>query len=483
MRRSLFLLVFILNIYNPGIVAETVIIQGNNPDYAGQTLNFAVYENQITNNEKTVATIIFDKSGNFKAEFNINKTEFVFAHAGVFFVYFYAEPQMSYTFKLPPRTDKKQDEKLNPYFEEANVHLILESARPFAQNTNLEIKNELNFLIRTFDDYFDPFYTKFAVKVYKQTEIAEMDTTLQKMQTIFGGINHPYFKAYYNYRMGLLKFTSTRFKSKNISDNYFLNKPVLYDNQAYMELFNHVYDKYFVYFGRSKTGKVIYDDINTAKSLTLLEGTLSQDKVLSNDTLKELVILKGIHDGFYEMEFSRAALLQILDSLSRTTKIEKHKAIAKDIREKVTRLLVGYVPPPFKLLNQDSAWVSLNDFKGSYVYICFCTTQNYACLKEFDSMKKIQEKHGKTIKIITISVDDVLSEMRSFVKKSKYTWLFLHYGAQPDIIKEYDIRAFPTFYFIDKDGKLAMSPAPSPSEYFEEHLFKYLQSKKSTGNP
>jgi peroxiredoxin len=480
MWRYLSLLVLTLYIYNPGLVAGKVRIQGNNPDYAGQELNFALYENQITNNEKTIATLVFDKSGNFKTEFSIDKTEFVFAHAGVFFVYFYAEPQMSYKFKLPTRTDKKQEEKLNPYFEEANVHLIIETATPLAQNTKLEPKNELNFLIRTFDDYFDPFYTKFAVKVYNQTEIAEMDTTLQKMQTIFGGIDHPYFKAYYNYRMGLMKFTSTRFKSKNISDNYFLNQPVLYDNQAYMELFNHVYDKYFVYFGRSKAGKVIYDDINSAKSLIRLENTLSQDKVLSNDTLKELVILKGIHDGFYEMEFSRGALLQILDSLTITTRIEKHKIIAKDIRGKVTRLLVGYAPPPFKLLNQDSAWVSLRDLKGSYVYICFCTTQNYACLKEFDSMKKLQERHGKTITIITISVDDALSEMRSFVKKSKYTWTFLHYGAQPDIIKDYDIRAFPTFYFIDKEGKLAMSPAPSPSEYFEEHLFKYLQSKKST---
>ena len=75
MPKSLFLLIFILHIYNLCIVAEKVMIQGNNPDYAGQTLHFEVYENQITNNEKTVATVIFDKSGNFKAEFSIDKTE------------------------------------------------------------------------------------------------------------------------------------------------------------------------------------------------------------------------------------------------------------------------------------------------------------------------------------------------------------------------------------------------------------------------
>jgi peroxiredoxin len=309
--------------------------------------------------------------------------------------------------------------------------------------------------------------------------MVDMDSTMRKIQSNFSNIQHPYFKDYYNYRMGLLKFTSTRFKSKNISDNYFLNKPVLYDNPAFMELFNQVYDNYFVYFGRTKLGKVIYDDINASKSLSKLKATLDQDKVLANDALKELVILKGLHDGCYEMQFSRSSMLQILDSLINTTTVEKHRIIGKDIREKVTRLMVGYQPPPFKLLNQDSVWVSLNDFKGSYVYIFFCSTQNYACLKEFDQLKKLKEKHGDILKIITISFDDSLSDVRQFVAKSKYSWTFLHYGSQPEIIKEYDIRAFPTCYFLDKDGKLAMSPAPAPSEYFEEHLFKYLLSKKS----
>jgi thioredoxin-related protein len=99
-------------------------------------------------------------------------------------------------------------------------------------------------------------------------------------------------------------------------------------------------------------------------------------------------------------------------------------------------------------------------------------------LKEFDQLKKLQEKHGKLIKIVAISADESLSNIRDFLSKYKYTWTFLHYGGQPDIIKEYDIRAFPTFFLIDKEGKLAMSPATSPSEDFEEHLYKYLQAKR-----
>jgi peroxiredoxin len=473
------ILLFVVLIYYP-CSADKVVIMGNNPDYAGQTLTFSIYENQITEHEKTLSILKFSKNGDFTAEFAVQKTEFVFAHAGVFFIYLYVEPGTSYNLKLPPRTEKKPEDKLNPYFEEIKVHLMLNSCKSTNQKGNLDLSHELNFLIRSFDDYFDPFFTKYAMNVYAKKDMAaDMDTTMRKIQSIFANINHPYFKDYYNYRMGLLKFTSTRFKSKNISDNYFLNKSVLYDNPAYMELFNQVYEKYFVYFGRTASGKKIYDDINISKSLNKLKSTLAQDEVLANDTLKELVILKGLHDGCYEMSFSRNSLLQILDSLINTTKIELHRIIGKDIREKVTRLMVGYMPPPFKLLNQDSTWVSLSDLKGSYVYLFFCTTQNYACLKEFDQLKKLQEKHGKILTIVTISADDSLSEVRQFVAKSKYNWIFLHYGSQPEILKEYDIRAFPTCYFLDKDGKLAMSPAAAPSEYFEEHLFKFLQAKKN----
>jgi len=44
----------------------------------------------------------------------------------------------------------------------------------------------------------------------------------------------------------------------------------LYRNPAYMELFNMVYDKYFLFFARTMEGNVIFDDISRYKSLTSL---------------------------------------------------------------------------------------------------------------------------------------------------------------------------------------------------------------------
>ncbi|MDP4210038.1 MAG: TlpA disulfide reductase family protein [Bacteroidota bacterium] len=455
--------------------AATVVIRGNSPDYAGLTLAFSLYENQISEKERPIANVKVQPNGDFEAKFEVSRTEYIFCRTGIFFLYFFAEPGKEYTLKLPPRTEKNPADKLNPYFEEIRLHLVVNSSQTQGQSAVDDPKTEINYLIRTFDDVYDPLYSKVAVKVIARFSPKNIDSTLLSLENKFSGIAHPYFKDYYTYRMGLIKMMATKFKSRHVSDNYFLNKPVLYANPAYMELFNQVYDKYFSYFGRTDEGKVIYDDINVAKSFSRLKATLSHDKVLNNDTLKEMVILKNLHDGFYEMEFSRSAMLRILDSLALSTNVPTHRAIAADIREKVTRLLPGYAPPAFSLFNQDSVLVSLNNFKGKFVYLVFCTTQSYASMKDFEMLKTLQKKHSKLLKIVAISVDDNLSVMRNYAKKSGYDFAFLHYSNQPSILKDYDVRTFPTYYLIDREGRLIMSPAPTPGEDFETKFYEYLK--------
>jgi peroxiredoxin len=454
-----------------------VTVSGKNQEYAHETITFNIYENFITGNENKIAVVTADSTGAFSFKVNISETEFVFAHIGREFLYIYLEPEKTYNINLPPKTIKTQDEILNPYFEEIRKPFTINYSK-FTNRAGFDEKSkELNFLIRSFDNTFDPIYADYSIKVYSNSNSSILDSLIRRIDSIFNENSNPYFKDYINYKIGLLKFMSTKFKSRNISDTYFLNKSVLYRNPAFMALFNQVYDKYFVYFGRTQSGKIIYDDIDTRKSLASLRITLAQDKVLSNDTLKDLVILKGIHDGCYEMDFSRNGLIQILDSIIITSHITMHRVVAKDIRDKVTRLLPGYPPPAFKLLNQDSIWVSLSSFKDTMVYIIFCTTQNYSCFKEYDQLKKIQQKHGDILKIVTISVDESLSYIRNFTKKYAYNWTFLYYGDQPDILKDYDIRTIPTYYLVGPDGKLIMSPAPAPSEQFEMYLFEYMKGK------
>lgn len=407
--------------------------------------------------------------------FDIHEPQLIFVHSGVYFMFIYAEPGTRYLVQLPPRLQKKPEEKLNPYFEEQQAHLIIKDC--IRNGKTLPLQDELNFYIRTFDEYYGPYMAKYALNVATQREISHRDSIIAQLESLFPDKDNDFYNAYKTYKIGFLQFISLQNKSRGISNNYFLNKPILYNNPSYTELFNQVYDKYFVYYGRTPKGKIIYDDINMHRSYARLKKTLSLDNVLNNDSLKEFVILKGLHDGFYAVDFSRGALLSILDTFIMETTIPVHKEIGLQIREKVTRLLTGYTPPEFKLYDQEGNLKSLDDFQGRYTYIMFCTTQNYACITEFEQLKKLHQKHSDKLNIVTILADENFADSQKFIKGKQLPWTFLHYGNHPQILKDYDIRAFPTYFLINREGKMAISPAPSPSENFEISLFNEMRSK------
>lgn len=458
-----------------GLADGNTVLRGTAPEYAGMVLDFMAYSNQISYTEKVMGTAKVDAQGSFSVSFDIRSPQLIFTRAGVYFLYLYAEPGTEYTVQLPPRQDKKPEEKLNPYFEEKMVHLVIGECRKNGQV--VPTQQELNFFIRSFDDYYGPYMAKYAYNVATQGEMNDRDSTIRKIKTLFPDIPNVFYNEYKNYKIGFLKLLSFKNKSRSISNEYFLNKPILYDNPAYAELFNQVYDRYFSYFGRTTQGKVIYDDINLKKSYSGLQKTLLQDNVLNNDSLREFVILKCLYDEFYGSNFSRESLLVILDSLIEKTTIPEHRQTGMEIRSKITRLLAGYRPPDFKLSDQGGNLRSLDDFKGKYTYLMFCTTQNYACITEFEQVKKLYQKHADKLNIVTILADDDFAASKKFIQGKQLPWTFLHYANSPDILKEYDIRAFPTYFLLDPEGRLVLSPAPSPMENFELRLFNEMRAK------
>lgn len=447
--------------------AQPAIISGTSKSYAGDEITFYRYSDLITNTEEELGKCKFDANGSFRCELKLNETSFVFSHLGIYKIYLFAEPGKTYTLALPDKEDKTEGQRLNPFFRETDLHVGIK---------NID-KNDINFLINAFDLNFNEKFDQIINDTYKGKSNINVDSLITTIDNRYTLYNQPYFSAYRFYRYGLLKQLTYIQKARSTSDHYFLNKPVQYNNPSYMELFNLVYDKYFIFFSRTETGNAVFKNISQEKSLCALKKTLSSDKVLSNDTLMEMVILKGLHDGFFDDKFSRSALLAILDSLYFTTKIPEHLIIAENIRTKVTHLLAGFVPAPFELYDSKGKLVKLDDFKGKYIYLNFCTSTSYTCLQEFTLLQKLYEKHKKLLEIVTISVDQDKQDMTNLLQNAGYDWTFLHYGNKPEIVKDFDVRAYPTYFLIGPDRKLLFSPAPSPKENFEIQFFKLLRTK------
>jgi peroxiredoxin len=447
--------------------AGEVTVYGSAKEYTDKYIIFNTISDQLTNTEKELGRVRVDSFGNFRISLKIEETIQIYIHLGVFRITFYAEPGAEYDLGLPPYQAKTEADYLNPYFKEIEVHAFIRNTKP----------DDLNIIVRMFDDSYGPYYDKFASNIKSKDNPALIDSTIVNIMKPFKGVKNEYFIQYARYKLAMLRHMAYQFKSRAMSEQYFANQPILYQNPAYMELFNQVYDKYFMYFIRTVEGKILDSDINVNRSLNKLKASLQQNNMFKNDSLLELVILKNLYDEFYSDRFSRSALLTIVDTIISNSKLSEHRFIAQNIRTNITRLLAGYEPPQFTLLNSDSIPVNLSDLKGKYVYLCFCSCFSYACLKEFDMLERMNSKYSKYLQIVLVSVDPKLSELRGFVSKTDYKWMFLHFGLHPEILKEYDIRGYPTYFLIDKQGKLLLSPAPSPFENMELKLFDIMRAR------
>jgi hypothetical protein len=268
-------------------------ITGNAPSYANTMLIFYLASDWISGSEEIAGQCHISESGDFNMVIPLSTTVQLYTFPGIYKGYFYAEPGKTYQLILPERREKSPEDLLNPYFEPVEIHLGL------ANFTS----EDLNILIVMFDDAYIPYYDKHVNNIYKKPDQKKLDEDIEQMEQTFRDYQNSYFRDYRRYHYGMLKLYANRQRVQSISDEYFNNHPVLYANPSYADLFNQVYDKYFTFFGRTETGQQIYQDINQTGNYRDLMISLSKSGNFTNDTLKELVILKQLHDEFYGDQF------------------------------------------------------------------------------------------------------------------------------------------------------------------------------------
>ena len=464
-------LLIILTLINSFVFSQEVTLFGNAKDYKNKKIIFYKYDNPITKNIKKLDSCIVSDNGDFNIKFDLNKTYKIFTNIGIYKAYLFAEPNKTYNIVLPPLVEKKLKDSLNPYFKPFEINLGIK---------NLE-KNDLNILIQKFDNILKPYLNLKFYDIYIKGRGSDIDSMITLLDTSFAKYNNPYIKNYVYYKTAFLKFVSYERSYKYITHYYFSGKPVLYNNVAYIDLFDNMYNDYFTDLGHSVKGKYIYSNVNLSKSSNVIMKSLSKE-ILTDDTcLLEFITLKGLNDAIYDNAFKKRFILQSLDTLIIQSKINEHKIIAQKIKDKIlnTKPKQNIKSFDFSLLNKDSTYVTLKDFRGKYVYLNFMYTKAYSCMKDYSLLEKIQKKYGKELSVVTIFLDTDVKKLRQFLNKNNYSWTFLSIGKNKKLISDYNVIAYPTYILIDPYGKIIANPARKPQEYFERYFVtKVLRNRK-----
>jgi peroxiredoxin len=447
--------------------SATIKIKGTATDYKSYKLVFYRYSDLISMKEIKLAECISDTSGNFECTVEIPFTCQVFVYLGYYKGFIYAEPKKTYELVLPPRKEKNLVDDLNPFFTEEQFNIGIKNAKD----------NDLNYLISSLNAIYDPFLADNFNYLYVTSDVQLVDSIQKLTFKKFAGIKNQFFNDYMKYKFNYLRhFTYDR--DRNFATRkYFTGKPILYQNPAYMEFFNQLWGKYFTYLGiNDKIGERMMSNIIYSKSPSELSKTLHTIMALRDDSLRELVILKGLSDCIQKPDlYPIQSVNQTLDSIANTSKIAEHREIAMNIllREKKLNQLDTAIDFNLKKLNGES--VSLSSLRGKYVYLNFGRSENYACQKEYRLLKEIQDKKVNGLEIVTISSDQDTATFNDYVKSNpQYSWTFL-FDDKKEITSKYGIRILPSYIIIDPDGKIAMIPAISPQQNF---LLYFAQIQK-----
>lgn len=451
------------------IPIDTVVIKGYAKEYAGINLILQTVGNPISAEKHNLASFQVDEKGNFYHSFPVSEITPATLDVGRFRGTIYFEPGKSYELVLPPFEPRSDADRFNPFFIPENV--VIGIANGDAQ--------QLNNQIRDFQDAFSTRYDANAFQIFSTGDKQKASSIIHELDSIFPASTGSYFENYKHYTYGQLEFLSYKRQKKTVMTKFFGKDSVYSQLPAYWETFNLMFKDFFTYYFPTKSGRSLRNAFREGGNFDTLSLVLSGDPLFAAEEFRETVLLKGMYDAFYSGRYEDQRLIDLFHDASENGCNNQIKSLARGLHKKVNWLRIGSQAPDFNLYRINGNEKSLKDYKGQFIYLNFMHTDNHACMKDLQLLDVISKKMKREVRIVTIIMDDNPDKAKRIIKENKYKWEFLHYLAQADIALDYNIKALPTYFLIDPDGILRLSPAPSPEENFAPLFLEAVRSYRN----
>ena len=119
----------------------------------------------------------------------------------------------------------------------------------------------------------------------------------------------------------------------------------------------------------------------------------------------------------------------------------------------------------FKYLDINGKEVSLDDFKGRYVYIDIWATWCTPCREELPHLQTLEEAfQGTNICFVSISTDRDKAKWEQTVKDEKMGGIQLHTGGDEEFLNAFRVKGIPRFILINPEGRIDNANMTRPSD-------------------
>ena len=450
-----------------------VTITGDAPFAKNEEIRLLVYDDLLNNIPHEVASSKIDKNGRFKLTYPTNTIRQVQLVIRTTKADFFVAPFHEYNFHIT--VDTALFGMINP-----------EKYGGFLQiTTDVVDTADLNVKINRFTRYFDNAMNYYGFKITYDRNQDACDTLMRLLDDKFHIQYNPdnFYSSYVYYTCGLVDKLCKPKEVRYLHDRYFNNNDVLYDNPAYMILFNNFYSNY-LYNSKYISKDLLTQTVNEDPDYLTLFNEAGRDPMLVNDRFRELVIIRSLIDFYSNEEFDRANILTLLKYIQDASRFPEHVTYARN----AIRMLSPEAGENTRisLRNEKGKKTDFSQYDGKEIYIQVFQSDCMDCIREMLILSELNKQYGDRIQIVSLNVDMRKSDYEQFCKtyKDRFDWPILYFNDNYNWLMMNSIETLPDYLIVNSDGLVLLRDAPAPDKGLSDYLLRrFPPEENDDGNP
>jgi len=453
--------VMILALITVQLNAQKILLYGKAAGYATKEISFYTITDPILHQKQELGTTRVASDGAFSLLLPVNETTEIYSDLEKFCGTMVIEPGKNYEIALPPFSPKTSAQAHSIYFKPTPYWLGL----PGTDNT------DLNFAVRSFLTDFNLETVKNTTPIYQQQSKEVANEIIDRLEKKYASIQNPYFTTLRKYTFAELEFGVYQKNEDPVIQKYFATQSIHPGHPAYQRAFDLFFSDFLRKQSQNNQNRKITTFINSGDYNSLVAFFKSKG---FKKEFAGLVILKGLYESYYTAGFSKEGVLKAIEMAQSETASPLIQPIAEQVKSKLKLLAVGEKAPALRLSNLRREMVTLDQFKGRFVYLSFFNSGSSDCRVETDSIVSLEKRLRQILTVISVAVDDDFAHASNLWKTKGYSCELLNGSRQKQLIVNYNASFTPVFYLIGPEGTLLLSQAPSPSHGFEAAFLKLL---------
>lgn len=442
-------------------IGQQIKVSGGVPDTPGELVRVMSYEDLFSRWEKTLATTRTDQEGYFQLDFNLAHATFAYIAVGLKRgeLHLSNEPGSFYDLTIKPDTNSQR----GSIFDELPLQFIVTAK-----------DGGLLDAIGEFNTQYNTFLYKNANRIYRGRDRTFINEFRKNIDNQFDKYESDYLKEYIRYSFASLEWTSKMKSNDSIVSEYFINKPVLYNNIQYCEFLTDFFKTYFIIENVFEYHELI-EAINgesdglSVKSLILRNEVFQQDPQIS-ELIETILIAKK----YYNPDIRRSKVLNLLKEIQHNGLYEENRLVAENYIKKLLDLESGTIAPSFSLADKNGTLFSLSDFQGKFVLLSFVKPSCKICLNHLGLLVELKERFPAKLQNVTIVYGQDYKDVITYASERDFNWPILNLDDDILMLEAFNIRAYPSYVLLNPDGTISMATAPMPDENLELYISRQI---------